>query len=320
MPKKNDERGVVLVVVLWVVASMALLVSAFNATVRSNATVIASERISAERRAVLEGGLEIVVAQLLADEETREWPRDGTPRTIRFGDRRLRVHVQNASGLVDLNQSDEALLLGLIQEVAGSSSDAAMTRDRILDWRDDDSRRRFQGAEDFNYERAGREFGAGDTDFVHVSQLRDVLGVSTALYQRLAPFVTVFNSDGRINPQIAPKRVLMAIPGVSSTEASRAIEQRKEKSSDTLFADSSSETGTADDDNVRRVSTGLTQNSQLLTRDTSSATIVRIDLLNSAGKASLTLEATVMLGADDGAPYRVLSWQLARSSLVGREG
>lgn len=320
MPKESNESGVVLVVVLWVVASMALLVSAFNATVRSSATVITSERISAERRAVLEGGLEMVVAQLLADEDAREWPRDGTPRTIQLGARRLRAHVQNASGLVDLNQSDETLLLGLIEEVSSSSSDAAMIRDRILDWRDDDSRRRFRGAEDFNYERAGRDRGAGDTDFVHVSQLRDVLGVSTALYQRLAPFVTVFNSDGRINPQIAPKRVLMAIPGVSPAEASRAVEQRIEKSGDTLNANSASETGIADDDDVRRASTGFAQNNQLLTRDSSSATIVRVDLLNSAGKPTLTLEATVLLGADDDAPYRVLSWQLARSSLVGREG
>ncbi len=320
MPKNSGERGVVLVVVLWVVASMALLVSAFNATVRSGATVITSERISAERRGVLEGGLEIVAAQLLADKDAREWPRDGTSRTVKFGIHRLRAHVQNASGLVDLNQSDEVLLLGLIQEVAGSSADATMIRDRILDWRDNDTRRRFRGAEDFNYERAGRNHGAGDTDFVHVSQLRDVLGVSTALYQRLAPFVTVFNSDGRINPQIAPRRVLSAIPGVTPAEALRIVEQRKEKSDNKFVANSASGAATADDNDVRRASTGLTQNNQLLTRDTSSATIVRIDLLNGRGKATLTLKATVMLGADEGAPYRVLTWQLARSSLVGQEG
>jgi len=320
MTNNNGERGVVLVVVLWVVASMALLVSAFNATVRGSATVITSERISAERRAVLEGGLEIVAAQLLADTDAREWPRDGTPQTFQVGSHRLRARVQNASGLVDLNQSDEVLLLGLIQEVAGSSSDATMIRDRILDWRDNDTRRRFRGAEDFNYERAGRHHGAGDTDFVHVSQLRDVLGVSTALYQRLVPFVTVFNSDGRINPRTAPRRVLLAIPGVTQAEALRVVERRKEKSDDLLGSNSASDDGVINDNEVRRTSTGLTQNNQFLTRDSSSATIVRIDLLNSTGKAILTLEATVMLGADDGAPYRVLTWQLARSSLGNWEG
>ena len=305
MTTNSSERGIVLVAVLWVVASMALLVSAFNTIVRSSAAVITSERISLERRAVLESGLDIVVAQLLADENARTWPRDGSVRELQIGKYRLRVSALNAAGLIDLNQSDEALLVGFLEQVTGSQSDAAKVRDRILDWRDKDNRRRFRGAEDFNYERAGRTYGAGDTDFVHISQLRDVLGISAALYRRMASYVTVFNPDGRINPQVAPKAVLTAVPGVSEADAERIVERAQEA---------------ATGEDVRRASTGLTQNNQLLTRELAPVTIVKLKILGAKGARTVGLEAAVMPGADEGAPYRVLSWQLARSWLEEPQG
>lgn len=316
MTANSSERGIALVVVLWIVASMGLLVSAFNATVRSGASVIASERVGAERRAALEAGLDITVAQLLADPEGRKWVRDGSARELRLGRHRLRISVLNASGLVDLNQSDEALLRGFLEQVVGDRSDAAMLSDRILDWRDQDNERRFRGAEDFNYERAGQTHGAGDGDFVHVSQLHDVLGIDAATYKRLEPYVTIFNPDGRINPRVASELVLAAVPGVSRQDANRL----KSRLEDISTGDDQRRTGRNVEQTSRQRSTGLTRGEQNLTRDLAPANLLTIEILNADGGATFTLQATVLPGVDPSAPYRVLSWRLARSWLQDRQG
>ena len=63
---EQAQRGMALVVVLWTMASLTLLVSAFNAVVRSNVSVISSELGRTKERLALESALEVVVSRLLA--------------------------------------------------------------------------------------------------------------------------------------------------------------------------------------------------------------------------------------------------------------
>jgi general secretion pathway protein K len=58
----------------------------------------------------------------------------------------------------------------------------------------------------------------GALPFVDVAQLRGLAGMTLELYRKLAPFLTVYARDGRINPLAAPEQVLAAIPNLTPTD------------------------------------------------------------------------------------------------------
>lgn len=287
---RNRESGMVLVVVLWTVASMALLVSAFNSSVRGSASVLASEIASAQRQAALSAGLEIAVARLLAEDEAEPWRPNGDEHSIRFGVHRLTVSIRDANGLIDINKADGELLLGLLNQFAESKREAEQIRDRILDWRDPDDKARFRGAEDIQYQSAGLPRGAGDTNFVDVTQLRDVLEIPPALFRRILPFLTVHSSDGRVNPEAAPREVLASVPGFLHAGFEPA-DRRDQDKTEQGFSRPSAVTGT----------------SKWISREAGRALIIRVAAQGN-GATGPILQSTIMLAADKEAPYRVLSW------------
>ena len=80
MPAAADssrERGLALLVVLWIIVSATLLVTSFNATVRSGATFVASEVQLAKTEAALDAGAEIAAAHLIDTVKARRWTGDG---------------------------------------------------------------------------------------------------------------------------------------------------------------------------------------------------------------------------------------------------
>ena len=59
-----------------------------------------------------------------------------------------------------------------------------------------------------------------------MEELQQVLGITPALYRRLAPGLTVYSRQPGINPEIAPAEVLKAIPGLDPQAVDEYLEQR----------------------------------------------------------------------------------------------
>src|SRR5262245_43938003 len=131
------ERGLALLVVLWIIVSATLLVLSFNATVRSGATFVVSEVEQAKTEAVLDAGVEIAASHLIDSEEARRWPADGSRRMVRFAGADLTISILDANGLIDLNKSDDKILLAFFRQFTGSDTKAAQLRDYIVSARED---------------------------------------------------------------------------------------------------------------------------------------------------------------------------------------
>ncbi len=211
----DGERGMVLVVVLWIVAALALLVVAFTASVHSNIKVVGSEIARARMLGALEAGVAIAAAHALASNKSEHWPADGEVRYVRYDGHRLAIRMRDTNSLIDLNKANGRLLYGLINQFVTSPVKAGEIRDRVLDWRDRDHNARVQGAEDLHYGIARRPYGAGDEEFMHVAQLQDVLGMDYATYAKLRPYLTVFGTAGRFARDGAPAAVLRALESAS---------------------------------------------------------------------------------------------------------
>jgi general secretion pathway protein K len=111
-------------------------------------------------------------------------------------------------------------VLGVEEEEATRLADA------IVDWRDEDDLKLANGAEDGDYEDAGRPLGAKDAPFATVEELQQVLGIDRSLYLRLAPELTVEEEAASPDPQFASPAVIAAIEGISLEEAQTRVQER----------------------------------------------------------------------------------------------
>jgi general secretion pathway protein K len=211
------ERGVALVVVLWFVTALAAMALAFTTLSRAE-TVRSRDVVDAIRaRAVLAAALERTVEEL--GRSRVAWRTDGSVQRWAFDGAEVKVRIEGESGKLDLNSSDEQLVLVLIQALGFEEERAAELADALLDWRDGDDLRRLHGAEDRDYRRAGRAHGAADAPFVHVRELRELLPMDEAAFLKLRPFATVYTGLPRPEPALARPLMRKVLAGLPAAEA-----------------------------------------------------------------------------------------------------
>jgi general secretion pathway protein K len=235
------NRGIALVLVLWVITLLTVMAMGLTAAQRTESTLTANALDGARFRAAADAGIAYAVLNLLApppveldtiqtDAQGRSalWLPDGSPHPWTFAETPLAISVHNEASRVDLNRADAPILTALLM-ILGVEEDAALAlADRILDWRDPDDLTGLNGAEDPDYEAEGLPYGAKDGPFTSIEELRQVLGVSQDLYRRLAPEVTVDAGTAQVDGQFASAPVLAATLGVTMEEAQLAIAERNQ--------------------------------------------------------------------------------------------
>jgi general secretion pathway protein K len=217
---RSGERGLALLIVLWIIVAASLVVSAFNASVRSGTTLASSEVQLARSEALLDAGAEIAVSRLIDEEEGRRWRPDGKSHVVPFEDAELVISIRDANGLIDINKADKDLLLRFLRQFAGSESNSVRLRDRIVQARGKDAL-----AKPANSSRGDEEEASDEKPpalpFIDIAQLRGLEGMTAELYKQLAPFITVYGKDGRIGPLSAPDEVLTSIPDFTRDDIDR---------------------------------------------------------------------------------------------------
>jgi general secretion pathway protein K len=295
---RDSERGLALLVVLWVVAAAAMLVAAFSGMARSGVSLVVSEMELTRAGMALEAGVEIAAARLIDEDDERRWLPDGDARNITFGGFDVSIRITDPNGLVDLNKSDERLLMDFLGQFAGGGGDTERLHDQILSVREKSPGRRgvptrriativAPGVVSQRVIGSRRADFAQTPAFIDVSQLRRLEGMSPTLYRQLEPFVTVHSKDGRINPTYAPSAVRAALSG-SSGQASQGVGDRPQNGDTERKSD--------------------TRRSQQRTADGSGpAYIVSVAVRRRDAAYRASRQYVIGIGFDEDAPYRVLS-------------
>jgi general secretion pathway protein K len=275
-------RGVALVTVLWVLALLVVMAAAVTANSRTDVEMARNLLDTAKARLAAESAIRLVILDMLRGSDEGllygsgavvRWEIDGLP---------VEVAVFDEAGRIDLNGAPRVLLDGLMiaAGVAGDRREAVV--DAILDWRDPDDLRRLAGAEDRDYESAGRGYGSRDEDFQSVEELRLVLGVDQAVFERIAPALTVYSGSGGVSLDVASP--LVAAAGERSIEGG--------ESGDALTSQPASAQGG---------SSGALRRSGTFTIYAQGRT---------PGGARAAVAATVSLGATRGElPYTIRDWR-----------
>jgi general secretion pathway protein K len=216
---RND--GYITLAVLLMVGFLAAIVSTLLALSRP---ALDLARIGADELRVeglLEGG--VTAAGYLLYAAAHE-PGAVHGMTLRFDHGTARLAVADESGRIDLNSADAELLSGLFDAAGGSSLSPQAFAGRVADWRDADEEQTEEGAERTDYASEGLNYGPRNGPFRSVEELRLVLGLSEQDFNRLAPYVTVFNASGMVDPFSAERPVLMAIPDIGRDDIKKLVE------------------------------------------------------------------------------------------------
>jgi general secretion pathway protein K len=223
------ERGIALIVVLWLTIMLAMIASGFVFAMRSEAMSARNALSLAQARHAADGAVERVAFELSRPRMASAWLADGQPHLWQDGDVALMASAVDESARIDVNTAPDALLRGLFENVGGVDPQTAQAIvDAIQDWRDPDELRRPNGAEEADYRMAGLKHKPANAPFETVSEVSRVLGVTPGIYARIADTLTVHSRQPGINSQLAPREVLLALPGVTAEMVDAFLAQRDE--------------------------------------------------------------------------------------------
>jgi general secretion pathway protein K len=225
----SRERRVPLVIVLWLCVLLTVVGGAFAASMRSEALASRNAVSVAQARAVADGAIDRTTFELVRPRTAQSWKPDGSPHRWTDGDTDVHVTARDESAKLDLNTAAEPLLRSLFAQVGGlPDQEAGAIVEAILDWRDADELRRPNGAEAGDYRAANSKYLPSNSRFESVGEVSRVLGMTPALYEKVAPTLTVHSGQAGVNPMTANRQTLLAFPGATPEIVDEYITRRDE--------------------------------------------------------------------------------------------
>jgi len=227
--RPRRQRGIALILALWLTVMLTVIASGFAFSMRSEALAARNMVSLAQARAAADGAVERTVFELSRISTPDTWKRDGTSHTWRDGDITLTTSATDESAKIDLNVANEVLLRSFFINIGGADPDlAAHIVDAIQDWRDADDLKRPNGAEEADYLAAGFKYKPANAPFETVTELARVMGVTPAIFARVADSLTVHSRQAGINPLTASRNVLLALPNATPEAVDAYLAQRGE--------------------------------------------------------------------------------------------
>ena len=225
---RSRQRGVALVLVMWVAVILAVVAGSFILERRTETLVVRNSISMARAAAAADAGVHRALHDLFRQSIPDVWKRDGTPHEWAFEGVPVRVEIRDESAKIDINTASDPLLRGLFVSVGLRDDEATALVEAILDWRDADPLKRPNGAEEADYTAAGLTHKPANAPFQAIEELQLVLGMRPDIYARVAPLVTVLSRMPGVNTTLASREVLLAIPNVTPEIVDQYIARREE--------------------------------------------------------------------------------------------
>lgn len=242
--KRQD--GIALIMVLWVLAILMALVFSFSYAARTETSSALAFKQYSAYTFLSAAGFEHAVVELLYHmnnpvlEDTEPLRTDGTVYAYKTKTGSYSFSIMDESGKVDLNKAPEVLLRAMFSHFVAEDEDADSIVDSLLDWRDADDLYRLNGAENDYYQSLPNPYEARNADFETIEELILVKGVTAGLLYGgpertgIIDFLTVHAPSDKINLTTAPREVLLAIPGMTSTFADALMASRGSEDTEVL--------------------------------------------------------------------------------------
>lgn len=238
------QRGIALLMVLWVITILMVIVFSFSALARTETNAALGFREMLEKRNLAEAAversiMEIVYRNKKANELAAEvWRTDGTRYRLDIGEGHASVGIVDESGKLDINMLTDAsgIILKNLLVMRGVAEEQADTIvDSLLDWRDsgDSDAHRLHGAETDYYMSLPIPHAAKNANFDTVEELLLVKGMTSDILfgsgerAGIDSLLTVHANTDKINVNAASRDLLAALPGMSTGLADSVVAERQ---------------------------------------------------------------------------------------------
>jgi general secretion pathway protein K len=232
---EQSERGVALILVLWIGALLSLAALSLSLLTRTDALATLSVKEELENKFLAEAGIQRAIMELFYRQANREqqvvlensevFRCDGSTYTADTMDGHYRISITDESGRIDLNtlKNNNSIILKNLLMNQGLTDDASnIVVDSILDWKDKDNLHRLNGAEDEYYLSLPKPYKAKNREFDSLEELVLVRGITKTLLfgadaekRGIRPFLTLYSKTDKIGLHAASPEVLKAIPGMT---------------------------------------------------------------------------------------------------------
>ncbi|WGT36161.1 type II secretion system protein GspK [Pseudomonas atacamensis] len=174
------QRGVALLLVLWVLALLGTLLAGLVGWVHLQNRQALWQRQHLQGQLAAEAGIAMAVMAQLDHDPQQRWLADNQVHALRFDDAELAVSLRSEQGQVDLNAAPAALIARLLQACGAPPGDARQLAQAV-------ERRRADNQAPLRM----------------VEELRELPGMTQAIYQRAAPYVTLWSGLPTPDPRFA---------------------------------------------------------------------------------------------------------------------
>lgn len=220
MTARRRERGLALIVVLWVVAALSLIAAAMLAASMTSAKIDRNSWAQLEVRTAADTAIQRAILSLFdADHPV---PLDGREQRTTDGDISIVFSIQSQRGLIDVNQAGTGLLKTLFRANGVEAETADKLADRIADWRAPAGTQHLNGVSDADY----AEYRPRHAPFQSLDELRLVMGMTPEIYGKVAPTLTIYSHHADFDLRVAPREVLRVVPGMDQDGATNALVAR----------------------------------------------------------------------------------------------
>ncbi len=244
---KLNERGVALLLVLWIFIFLFVVAFEFTSSAREEGAAARRYAEETEGYYLALGGFQQGLYELLTQSSQ---PRqsaaapadlfDGDWREGALGQGLYHVRLVDEAGKINLNRVDEDILARIFTNLGVEEPRRSIVVDSILDWRDEDDLHRANGAESDYYLSLSPPYTARNGPFDAVEDLLWVRGVTPELFYGpeggvgLKEIFSVDSPMDRVNLRTASAEVCSALLGLPLEKCRAFIEERKKLSEKTL--------------------------------------------------------------------------------------
>ena len=243
----SDDRGVALLIVLFVIALVGTIGIETQYLTRIDARIAANVALDTRYGYLAESGIE--AARVLLREDRRDEAADHLLETWSAP---IAYPVEDSLVQIEMIDEERKLPINALLRPGGEEEDGLVVDEDLLfafetllanlelepgilsalvDWVDPDDRPYgSDGAELYYYERLSPSYPAKDGPMDTLAELKQVKGIDPESFQALSPHVTVYGSQPNVNINTASLEVLKAlIPEADDTLLEELITRRFEE-------------------------------------------------------------------------------------------
>ncbi len=176
----KEERGTILILVLWVIALLTMVAGYFSVEARLRGNMGHSAWNLLKSRLEVESILNLSAVYLAPLEQAKESEdpehfiaADGAEYKVKINGRDVSFRLEDERGKLDINRVSEDTLSKVLDALLENRNPNLASRltDAILDWKDNDEDRRTNGAEKDFYESLTPPYKPANSKFLLLEQL-----------------------------------------------------------------------------------------------------------------------------------------------------